>query len=144
MKARYNKPEAVLTLEELATAAAHRRHPNNPAVIRRVYRDDRANDLTKCVIDYLRLNGCQAERINSTGRYITDGMHRGRWIYGSGQKGTADISATIRGRSVKIEIKIKDKESEDQKKYQQAVEAAGGVYLLVRSFTEFKQWFDQL
>jgi len=101
------------------------------------------------------LNGGQAERINSTGRYLdktktfedVTGKVRtigsGQWIPTSGVKGTADVSATIRGRSVKIEVKMKDKQSDDQKRYQQAVEAAGGVYLIVRSFTEFLEWYNQ-
>ncbi len=57
-------------------------------------------------------------------------------------KGTADISATINGRSVKIEIKMKDKQSEVQREYQRRIEAAGGVYLIVRSFAEFMTWYN--
>ncbi|HUT43367.1 MAG TPA: hypothetical protein VMW95_03440, partial [Desulfobacterales bacterium] len=61
-----------------------------------------------------------------------------------GQKGTADISATIKGLSVKIEVKMKDKQSPDQKIYQEQVERAGGLYFVARDFTSFKQWFDEL
>jgi len=95
-----------------------------------------------------------AERINSTGRYIdnsqvfedvlgrTRSIGTGQWLPTSGMKGTADVSATIRGRSVKIEIKMKDRQSEDQKKYQLAVEQAGGIYLIIRSFQEFHDWYQ--
>ena len=38
--------------------------------IRDRYRDDNANALTRCVIDFLNLSGHMAERINCTGRYI--------------------------------------------------------------------------
>ena len=118
------------------------------------YEDRTANGLTKCVIDFIRLSGYQAERINCTGRYIdnthvfTDVVGRtrsigsGQWLPSSGTKGTSDISAVIRGRAVKIEIKIKDRQSEDQKKYQAEIERAGGVYLIVRSFSEFMEWFN--
>jgi len=118
------------------------------------YRDNTANGLTQCVIDWIRLNGYQAERINCTGRYIdnsqvfTDVVGRtrsigsGQWLPSSGTKGTADISAVIRGRAVKIEIKMKDRQSEDQKRYQAEIERAGGVYLLIHSLTEFVQWYN--
>ena len=70
----------------------------------------------KSPIDFLNLSGHMAERINCTGRYMdrsqtfedVTGKVRtigtGQWIPTSGMKGTADISATINGRSVKIEI----------------------------------------
>lgn len=148
-KPAYKKSDAVKLLEKLANAAARAKYPNMPHLAPRLYRDDSANSLTKCIIDWLRLNGQQAERINSTGRYVDNSrvvsditgsrkrIGSGKWIPGSGQKGTADISATIKGRSVKIEVKIKDKQSQDQKNYQLSVERAGGEYWLVRSFEEF-------
>lgn len=133
-----------------------RRYPSMPEAARtcKKYKDNTANGLTMCVIDWIRLNGFQAERINSTGRYIdntqvfTDVVGRtrsigtGQWLPSSGQKGTADISAVIKGRAVKIEIKMKDRQSEDQKRYQQEIERAGGIYLIVRSFEEFYTWFN--
>jgi hypothetical protein len=67
----------------------------------------------------------------------------GKWTPGQSTKGTADISATIRGRSVKIEIKQKDKQSEAQKQYQQAIENAGGVYIIVRDFDSFVEWYEK-
>jgi hypothetical protein len=157
-KAPYRKPSAVKELEALADAEAARRHPSiKPQhLARRLYRDDTANGLTKCVVEFIRLTGGMAERINCTGRYIdrsqtyTDVIGRtrtigsGQWLPTSGVKGTADISAVIKGRAVKIEIKMKDRQSEDQKRYQEAVERAGGIYYIARNFTDFKQWFDTL
>lgn len=154
----YRKPDAVKHLEQLADAEARRQHPNiDPRYLApRKYKDNTANDLTKCVIDFIRLTGGQAERINSTGRYIdqsqvfTDVIGRtrsigtGQWIPSSGSKGTADISAVIGGRAVKIEIKMKDRQSEDQKRYQEQIERVGGVYLIVRSFDEFLTWYQNL
>jgi len=120
------------------------------------YSDKTANGLTKCIIDFIRITGGQAERINCTGRYIdksqtfidvlgrTRTIGTGQWLPSTGQKGTADISAVIRGRAVKIEIKVgKDRQSADQKKYQQAIEQAGGIYLIVRSFEEFYFWHQE-
>jgi hypothetical protein len=118
--------------------------------------DNSANALTKCVIAYITFMGGQAERISSQGQYregakIQVGTgelahHRqlpGKWTPGQSTKGTADISSTIRGRSVKIEIKQKDKQSDVQKQYQAAIERAGGVYIIVRSFDEFVVWYEQ-
>jgi len=148
-KSRYHKSEAIRELEVLANTEARRWHPTMPFLAPRRYQDNTANGLTKAIVDFLRLSGWQVERTSNTGRYldhskiVTDitGIKRrignGKWIRGSGQKGTSDISATIRGRSVKIEVKMKDKQSPDQQAYQQAVERAGGLYWLVRSFDEF-------
>ena len=118
--------------------------------------DNSANALTKCVIAYITYKGGQAERISSQGQYregakIQVGTgeiayHKqlpGKWTPGQSTKGTADISSTIRGRSVKIEIKQKDQQSEVQKQYQAAIERAGGVYIIVRSFDEFVVWYEQ-
>ena len=68
----------------------------------------------------------------------------GKWTPGQSTKGTADISATIRGRSVKIEIKWKnDRQSDVQKEYQASIERAGGVYIIVRTFDDFVEWYEQ-
>ena len=119
--------------------------------------DNSANSLTQCVIAYITFMGGQAERISSQGQYregakiqVCTGelAHQrqlpGKWTPGQSTKGTADISSTIRGRSVKIEIKYgKDVQSQVQKEYQASVERAGGVYIIVRSFDEFVVWYEQ-
>lgn len=155
-KKAYKKSPAVKMLEALAMSDARQKFSEIPEewLAPRKYRDDSANALTKCVIDFIKLAGGQAERISNTGRLIgrqitfTDVVGRQRtigeqrWIKGSGTNGTADISATIVGRSVKIEVKHgKDRQSEAQKKYQTEVVQAGGVYIIVRSFQEFYDWY---
>lgn len=152
----HRKSDAVRALEALYMENHRQRYPNMPEYARtgKKYEDRTANGITQCCIDWIRLNGYQAERINSTGRYqdntqvFTDVVGRtrsigtGQWIPSSGQKGTADISAVIRGRAVKIEIKAgKDRQSDDQRKYQETIARAGGIYLLIRSFQEFYNWF---
>lgn len=114
------------------------------------YSDNSANNLTRCVIDFLQLSGHQAERINTMGRpidkreQVTDVIGKTKtigsmtWGKSTATKGSADISATIQGRSVKIEIKYgKDRQSEDQKKYQAAIEASGGQYWIAKTFDDF-------
>ena len=158
-KKQYLKSEAVKILENLAFHTMKKKHPNFPYTVKTIYKDNTSNGLTKCVIDYIRLRGFQAERINSTGA-IKDNRKTSidilgnirtigsvEWIKNTTQRGTADISATIQGRSVKIEIKCKasgDKyQSEAQKEYQKQIENAGGIYIVIRTFEVFYNWFNE-
>lgn len=142
-KLRYRKPQAVKDLERLAHDHFRTEHPNFPeyAIAPQSYRDDTANGLTRCVVDFIRYNGGQAERINTTGMP----EQRGRrivWRKSNTTKGSADISATIAERSVKIEIKIgADRQSEAQQRYQAAIERAGGLYVIAKDFTSFVEWY---
>jgi hypothetical protein len=53
-----------------------------------------------------------------------------------GEPGTSDTIACIRGRFVGIEVKVgNDVHRADQKSFQRAIEAAGGLYILAR-FTD--------
>jgi hypothetical protein len=68
---------------------------------------------------------------------------QGSGLRDTGTPGSADISATIYGRSVKIEVKIgKDKQSVVQKQYQLMIEAAGGIYIISKTFDDFILWYD--
>ena len=152
------QPNSIQQLKALAIAHSRTRYPEMPEYARstRNYTDRTANGLTKCIIDYLIFSGHQAERINSTGRYmdkskvVTDVLGRsmrigsGKWIPGTGTKGTADISATIWGKSVKIEVKMRDKQSPDQKAYQEQIERAGGKYFICHSMDEFLTHYNRL
>lgn len=153
------KSAAVKILENLAFEHSKNKNPNFPYPTKTKYVDDTTNGLTKCVIDYIRLRGFQAERINSTGAIrdnretftdVTGGLKTigsVQWIKGNTQNGTSDISATIQGRCVKIEIKCKgtgdNYQSQAQKEYQQQIEQAGGTYLIVRTFEDFYKWFNR-
>jgi len=123
-------------------------------VVKNKFNDNTANELTKSVIRHINLIGGQAERISNTGRYIDESrivtdvlgnrkkIGSGKYIKGTGTNGTADISATFKGKSIKIEIKMKDKQSEVQKEYQQAIERAGGIYFICHNFDEFLEKFN--
>jgi hypothetical protein len=39
---------------------------------------------------------------------------------------------------------MKDKQSPDQKRYQQQVEAAGGIYIIVHSMDEFIELYNKI
>ena len=144
-------------LKALSLQQNRLKHPNFPDNYRPVpkYSDKTANGLTKCIIDWINFNGYQAERISTMGRVLDNRktytnvigqnvtIGSTQYIPGTGTKGSADISATIKGRSVKIEVKIgKDKQSDAQKKYQADIERSGGVYLIARNFDEFCIWYN--
>jgi hypothetical protein len=142
-------------LTDLALNDLKAKYPNFPYPPQPKYSDKTANGLTKCIKDFLNLSGHQAERISSMGRVIdkrfinTDVLGRQKqigsiqYIKGNSTNGTADISATIKGRSVKIEVKIgKDVMSQAQKNYAQSVINAGGVYVIAKDFDNFIEWYD--
>lgn len=127
------------------------------AVPKDKFTDKTSNGLTKCVITWIKLHGGQAERINTMGRMIDKRVRVTNvvgqeytigsmsYIPTTGTKGSADVSATINGKSVKFEIKIgKDRQSPAQIKYQQDVEAAGGLYFIVKDFATFLEQFKKI
>ena len=150
---------SIKALKELAFVSLQTKYPNVPtyAIPPQKYTDKTSNGLTTCVIHWIELNGYQAERINSQGKQIDNrttiidifGNVRTigsvTWVKGTTQNGTADISSTIKGRSVKIEIKCKatkdNKQSQAQLEYQFKIERSGGVYIIVRTFEDFFKWY---
>ena len=153
---RYSKPQSIKQLESELMRLKRLKYPSIPAecLAPITHTDKTANGLTKAIIAFIQLNGGQSERINTMGRPIdkrkvytdTVGLTRTigsvEWIPGTGTKGSADISATIKGKSVKIEVKIgADRQSEAQRKYQQDIEQAGGLYFIAKDFTSFVEWY---
>jgi hypothetical protein len=145
------KKENKERLDALKLANDIERHPSFPEAyfVKKKWDDKTANGLTKAITSFIQFNGYQAERINTMGvareNKRTDGKVIGvTWTKGTTTAGSADISATIRGRSVKIEVKVgKDRQSEAQKRYQESIERAGGVYIIARDFDSFVEWFDE-
>jgi hypothetical protein len=119
------------------------------------YTEKTANGITRMIIDWIKLNHGQAERVSCQGRIIDKrqqiidclGYHRMigtvKRIPSSMTKGTADISATVKGRSIKIEVKVgHDRQSDAQVRYQRQVEQAGGVYFIARNFDDFIKFWE--
>ena len=140
------------TLKQLKQEEQRKLYPNVPEHGMKPvkYEDKTANGLTKCILDFLNLTGHFAERINTMGRIIdgrkqvidiigrTKTIGTTKYIPTTGTKGSSDISATINGKSVKIEVKIgSDRQSEAQKEYQKRTERSGGIYLIARDFESF-------
>jgi hypothetical protein len=159
--------ESIDKLKHLAQQYDRKRYPSMPDYARTIpkYKDTTANGLTKCIIDWIRFSGGHAERISITGRYIDNSrivedvlgnkrkIGSGKYIPSTMQKGSADISSTIPvtlangktwGLTAKWEVKMRDKQSEAQKKYQEQIERSGGYYFIVHSFDEFLEYYEQL
>ena len=99
-----------------------------------------ANGLTQFICNFINWSGYRATRINTMGRMVN-----GRWIHSTTRKGSADISATIGGRSVMIEIKIgSDKASIHQLEEQKKERQAGGMYEFISTPEQFFELFDKL
>ena len=145
------KKEYKLLMHELKLQRYAITHPNYPPdyIPKTMYKDSTANGLTKAICDYINYHGYQAERINTMGtareKKTTAGKVIGvTWTKGTITAGSADISATIKGRSVKIEVKIgKDRQSEAQKRYQENIEKAGGTYIIAKDFDSFVEWYEK-
>lgn len=114
---------------------------------------DTANGLTTFITNYLSWMGHRATRINVMGRLV-DGVEKQpsgakigvkKWLPSSTRKGTADISATIKGRSVMLEIKVgKDKPRPDQLSEQIRERKAGGIYEFLSTPDEFFELYDKI
>lgn len=130
-------------------------------VVKTKFSDKTANALTKSIIAWINLNGYQAERISTTGRWIDNSkivtdvlgnrkkIGSGKYIKGTGTNGSADISAIIKSLNGtvipwKIEVKMKDKQSEAQKRYEEHIMKAGGHYSIVHNFDEFMEQYNFL
>lgn len=97
-----------------------------------------ANGLTKFITNYILWAGWRATRVNTMGRQVG-----GKWIPGTTRKGTSDISCTVKGRSIMIEVKIgADKASEYQLKEQELERKSGGIYEFISSPEEFFTLYD--
>lgn len=113
--------------------------------------------------DFCKFTGNFAEPINNRGFRIDErqvvenviGQMKTigsvRWAKSSQEKGTADMQARIKTPGSKyaipiaIEIKMPgDRQSYDQKRYQEKIESSGGLYWIVSNFSEFYQKYNEL
>lgn len=140
--------------KELLQKEHEQKYPDMPYRYLGRWSDKTANGLTRMIIKFLKLEGWQAERISVTGRKVDNRkvvtnvigqkqvIGSAYYIPSSMTKGSADISATIAGQSVKIEVKIgRDKQSHEQIMYQMEIERAGGTYIIAKDFETFVSWY---
>jgi hypothetical protein len=99
-----------------------------------------ANGLTQFICNFINWSGYRATRINTMGRMVG-----GRWIHSTTRKGSADISSTIKGRSVMWEVKVgRDRPRPEQLAEQQRERQAGGMYEFISTPEQFFAIFDTL
>lgn len=145
---RYNEAHRVYTQRKhpVFYADGHYAPPTWPKVTT-------SNGLTRAIINFIIWSGGNADRCSTVGRLVdktvkVEGgrtMQVKRMITSSNRRGSADVTSTIRGRSVKWEIKIgNDRPSKEQLGEQAREEYAGGGYIFVKTFEEFLYEYDKL
>jgi hypothetical protein len=103
-----------------------------------------SNELTSAVINYVKLKGGVARRVNTSGQFDES---TGKWRPSGMRRGFEDVSCVLspNGKYLAVEIKIgKDKLSEYQIERQQELERVGAVYYVAKNFDDFKLFFDKL
>lgn len=138
----YKKSQAVKELEQLLWEEDCRKYSSiDPKYIaRREMRDNTANKLTQCVVAYAKLCGAFASRLNNTGVF-----RNGKYTRSTARRGLPDILITYNGQSLFVEVKVgRDRMSDHQRKVQEEQLRAGGNYVVVGIFEQFKTWFDAL
>ena len=95
------------------------------------HREQPEKEIQTAILQYLRSKHIFCFR-NNTGVAITDHGH-----YSYGSVGSPDIIAVIDGKFIGIEVKSKKgKQSHLQKRWQEELEKAGGMYILARSIDD--------
>jgi len=141
-KAAYRKPSDVKELEAMADAAVQLRYKNIEAkyLAPRKYRDDTANGLTQCIVTYCNLKGYFASRLNNMGVF-----RGGKYTRSTARRGLPDVLITKDAKSIFCECKIgRDRMSEHQEKVKAEQQQSGGIYITVRSYSDFIIQFESL
>lgn len=135
------RTQALKLLKDLDYKAREEKYSNVPgyAIVPGKFEDKSTNGLTDCCIKWLQLNGHYCSRIQSQGQYREN---LGMWTKSSVRRGIGDIMAIVNGQSIMIEIKVgADKQSQAQEETENDVIASGGVYIIVRNFAEFLDFY---
>lgn len=147
-KERYNTIHKTYMLKKCPTVCAdgHYSVPKYPKI-------DTSNGLTNYIVNAINWQGGNATRVSSAGRLIDAPQKQAsgtvltvkKFIPSTTRKGSADVTATYKGKSIKFEIKIgKDKASQDQIDEQAREIAAGGYYFFVKTPEDFWQCLDSI
>jgi hypothetical protein len=157
-KTRYTKSESVKILEQLALQNLKKKYPTNPYLPVPKYTDATTNKLTKCIFDYIFLNGFQAKLHKSKGffkdtrKIETDvlGFRRSvgsiQFVKTNPEKDFHQISTTIKGLNIKILAKCDPKKSQNQDNASvgalKQIDSPEGLFLIVQNFEQFYNWFN--
>lgn len=102
---------------------------------------ENANSITEGLVALINCEGHYAGRINTTGIY-DPAINQFRRMKQE-ERGKSDVAACINGRFVAIEIKyLRDKTSKYQKAYRARVEAAGGIYVIIKTWEQAIEWWN--
>lgn len=97
------------------------------------------SETQKAILEYLQYTNVFSYR-NNSGALKTEAGYFVRF----GTKGSPDIVCVKDGRYIGIEVKAtKGKQSPDQKLFQQALEEAGGDYILAHSLDDVIEYFEK-
>lgn len=141
-KSYYHKSENIKQFEKDYQNWYYKDKQDIPYRVPFKFRDDKANELTKLILAYLRFKDYFGARVNTMGTY---NQKLQKYIKSGSKCGMADITAIINGKHVSIEVKAgKDKPRTDQLRVQKEIEQAGGIYLFIHSFDEFLQRIPEL
>lgn len=111
----------------------------------------KANGLTNFVENFINWSGGRATRINNIARLPDKTVKSNGFTFTekrfsrATRKGQADVSSTIKGKSIMWEIKVgSDRPSEHQLKEQAKERRAGGEYFFVHNPVEFFEYYDRI
>lgn len=101
------------------------------------------NELTNKITDYINAKGGCAVRINSAAVYDPRlKVYRKRR---ESDKGVSDILVCWEGMYIAMEVKTgKDRQNDDQKRYEARVNKAGGLYIIIKTWADFKLHWEAL
>lgn len=116
------------------------------------FTEKNANDIEKAIEKFASITGFLAERTKTQGRKMDakykdtpNGrltVSKAKFVTSTSRKGSSDMKLLIQGFPFAVEVKYgKDRQSIDQKKYQDDYERSGGTYLIVKTFEEFVIWY---
>ena len=129
---------------QLADQSKAAKHPTLPAYarVKAKYSDRSANDLTRCIVDFLTHSGHFATRLQSVGTYREDIK---KFVGSQQRRGLPDVFAVVHGRAVFVEVKYgKDRLSDDQKEAIGELERVGAKVYTAKDFQGFYDWFNAL
>jgi Holliday junction resolvase len=101
-----------------------------------------SGNITRGIINYLTVKGHLAFRIQSTG--LWDPVKK-QFRQSGSKKGVADIICCYGGKFLAIEVKNEkthDRIRPDQITFSRDVAAAGGIYIIARSYKAFTDWYE--
>jgi len=141
-----------MTLKKFSELYNNSRHQNVPEHCRpnKQFKENSANELTKSILAWFQFHKIKAWRQASEGRVLlakqyTDVLGHTKTIgtntyipRSKAAKGIGDICAVHQSKFITLEVKYgKDIQLDVQKKFENEITKAGGIYLIIRNWDSF-------